>query len=163
MASSWLFRPLPLRERVGRGVARVSSTLPTRRLVVPSPPHPNPLPQGEREPEVAPAKRIIANSTVSGQNLVGSHGDRRHAGVGGSLKSGFLYFSLPTTRPVPVKSWSCTGWFGQWSPDPPGLCDRRRRGEKRAQSLLERNRFAVGQKRNTGVSHGFIFRPWPFL
>ncbi len=28
---------------------------------------------------------------------------------------------------------------------------------------LERNRFAVGQKRNTGVSHGFIFRPWPFL
>jgi len=29
--------------------------------------------------------------------------------------------------------------------------------------LLERNRFAVGQKRNTGVSHGFIFRPWPFL
>src|SRR5271157_5518706 len=113
MASSWLFRPLPLRERVGRGVARVSSTLRTRRLVVPSPPpHPNPLPQGEREPEVAPAKRVIANSTVSGQNLVGSHGGRRHAGVGGSLNSGFLYFSLPYARPVPVKSRSRTSWFG---------------------------------------------------
>jgi len=35
-------------------------------------------PQGEREPEVASAKRVIANSTVSGQNLVGSHGGRRH-------------------------------------------------------------------------------------
>ena len=64
MASSWLFRPLPLRERVGRGVAPVGSTLRTRRLVVPSPPHPNPLPQGERKPEVASAKRVIANSTV---------------------------------------------------------------------------------------------------
>jgi len=28
---------------------------------------------------------------------------------------------------------------------------------------LERNRFAVGQKRKTGVSHGCVFRPWPFL
>jgi len=46
----------------GRGVAPFSSTLPTRRLAVPSPPHPNPLPQGEREPEVASAKRVIANS-----------------------------------------------------------------------------------------------------
>src|SRR5208337_1315192 len=35
--------------------------------------------------------------------------------------------------------------------------------EKTTECLLERNRFAVGQKRNTGVSHGFIFRPWPFL
>jgi len=35
--------------------------------------------------------------------------------------------------------------------------------EETSESLLERNRFAVGQKRNTGVSHGFIFRPWPFL
>src|SRR5271157_1091087 len=49
----------------------------------------------------------------------GSHGGRRHAGVDGSLNSGFLYFSLPHARPVPVKSWSCTSWFGQWSPDPP--------------------------------------------
>jgi hypothetical protein len=45
----------------------------------------------------------------------------------------------------------------------PGLCERRRRGAKSAEPLLERNRFAVGQKRKTGVSHGFIFRPWPFL
>src|SRR5271157_3409453 len=37
MASRWLFRPLPLRERVGRWVAPVNSTLRTRRLVVPSP------------------------------------------------------------------------------------------------------------------------------
>ena len=66
-------------------------------------PHPNPLPQGEREPEVASVKRVIANSTVSGQNLVGSHGGRRHAGVSGSPNSGFLYFSLPYARPVPVK------------------------------------------------------------
>ena len=35
---------------------------------------------------------------------MGSHGDRRHAGVDGSLNSGFLYFSLPHARPVPVKS-----------------------------------------------------------
>src|SRR5271157_2362643 len=64
MPSRWLFRPLPLRERVGRGVAAVSSTLRRRRLVVPSPPHPNPLPQGEREPEVPSAKGVIATSTV---------------------------------------------------------------------------------------------------
>ncbi len=30
----------------------------------------------------------------------GSHGDRRHAGVDGSLNSGFLYFSLPHARPT---------------------------------------------------------------
>src|SRR5271157_1686957 len=41
------------------------------------------------------------------------------------LRIGYLYRLLP-----------CTSWFGQWSPDPPGLCDRRRRGAKRAQSLL---------------------------
>src|SRR5271157_6554456 len=64
MASSWLFRPLPLRERVGRGVAPVSSTLRTRRLVVPSPPSPNPLPQGERESEVPSNKGVTAISTV---------------------------------------------------------------------------------------------------
>src|SRR5271157_3508522 len=29
----------------------------------------------------------------------GSQGDRRHAGVDGSLNSGFLYFSLPHARP----------------------------------------------------------------
>src|SRR5208282_415073 len=95
MASSWLFRPLPLRERVGRGVAPVSSTLRTRRLVVPSPPHPNPLPRGEREPEVPSAKGVIANSTVlalgsvirawrncraSAPARVDSPADRRRAG-----------------------------------------------------------------------------------
>src|SRR5271157_5690870 len=48
----------------GRGVAPVSSTLRTRRLVVPSPPHPSPLPRGEREPEVPSTKGVIANSTV---------------------------------------------------------------------------------------------------
>src|SRR5271157_3390785 len=64
MAGRWLFRPLPLQERVGRGVAPVSSTLRTRRLVVPSPPTPNPLPRGEREPEVPAAKSVFANSTV---------------------------------------------------------------------------------------------------
>ena len=30
-----------------------------------------------------------------------------------------VYFFLPHARPVPVKSWCCTSWFGQWSPDPP--------------------------------------------
>jgi hypothetical protein len=40
-------------------------------------------------------------------------------GVGGSLNSGFLYFSLPYARPLPVKSRSCTSCFGQWSPDSP--------------------------------------------
>src|SRR5271157_3899468 len=59
MASSRLCRHLPLRERVGRGVAPVSSTLRTRRLVVP-----NPLPQGEREPDIPSAKCVIADSTV---------------------------------------------------------------------------------------------------
>jgi|GEM_PF-6334853 len=54
----------------------------------------------------------------------GSHGGRRHAGVDGSVNSSFLYFSLPYARPVPVKSWSWTSWFGQWSPDPPVLCGR---------------------------------------
>ncbi len=53
-----------LRERVGRGVAPVSSTLRTRHLVVPSPPHPNPLPRGGRVPEVPSSQRVIANSTV---------------------------------------------------------------------------------------------------
>jgi hypothetical protein len=48
----------------GRGVAPVNSTLRTRRLVVPSPPHPNPLPRGEREPEVPSDKGVIADSTV---------------------------------------------------------------------------------------------------
>src|SRR5271157_4292875 len=66
MASSWLFRPLPLWERVGRGVALVSRTLRTRQLVMPSPPHPNPLPRGEREPEVPSDKGVISNSTVLG-------------------------------------------------------------------------------------------------
>src|SRR5271166_6020366 len=40
------------------------STLWTRRLVVPSPPHPNPLPRWGREPEVPSTKGAIANSTV---------------------------------------------------------------------------------------------------
>ncbi len=30
-----------------------------------------------------------------------------------------VYFFLPHARPVPVKSWSYTSWFGQWSPDLP--------------------------------------------
>src|SRR5208337_4579009 len=62
MGNDWLFRPLPLRERVGRGVATVHSTLRTRRSVVPSPPHPNPLPRGEREPEVPSAKCVMAQA-----------------------------------------------------------------------------------------------------
>ncbi len=33
------------------------------------PPHPNPLPRGEREPEVPSAKGVIANSTVLGLTL----------------------------------------------------------------------------------------------
>src|SRR5208337_1680881 len=36
-----------------------------------------------------------------------------------------VYFFLPHARPVPVQRWSSTSWFGQWSPDPPGLCDQR--------------------------------------
>ena len=48
----------------GRGVAPVSPTLRRRRLVVPSPPHPNPLPRGEREPEAPSAQWLTANSTV---------------------------------------------------------------------------------------------------
>ncbi len=43
---------------------RIHSTLRTRRLVAPSPPHPSPLPRGEREPEVPSAQRVIADSTV---------------------------------------------------------------------------------------------------
>src|SRR5208337_3911052 len=30
------------------------------------------------------------------------------SGIDGCLNSGFLYFSLPHARPVPVRSWSCT-------------------------------------------------------
>src|SRR5271157_5400348 len=67
-----LIHPLPLRERVGRGVAPASSTLRTRRLLVPSPPHPNPLPQGEREPEIPSTKGVIAISTVLGLTPPGS-------------------------------------------------------------------------------------------
>src|SRR5271166_6660239 len=70
MASNSLFRPLPLRERGGRVVAPVSSALRIRRLAVPSPPHPNPLPRGEREPEVPSAMSVIANSTVLALALV---------------------------------------------------------------------------------------------
>jgi hypothetical protein len=33
-------------------------------------------------------------------------------------------FSLPHARPLPVKSGSGTSSVGQWSPEPPGLCDR---------------------------------------
>src|SRR5208337_1148885 len=65
MGGNWLIHPLPLRERVGRGAVPASSTLRTRRLVVPRPP----LPQGEREPEVPSAKGVIANSTVLGLGL----------------------------------------------------------------------------------------------
>jgi hypothetical protein len=44
---------------------------------------------------------------------------RASSGVDGCLNSGFLYFSLPHTRPVPVNSWPCTtsapvpGWAGE--------------------------------------------------
>src|SRR5208337_3105104 len=57
LGASWLFRHLPLRERVGRRVAPVSSTLRTRRLVVPSPPLPNPLPVFRPETWVARVRR----------------------------------------------------------------------------------------------------------
>src|SRR5208337_4588789 len=46
-------------------------------------------------------------------------------------------FSLPNARLVPVKSWSCTSWFGQWFPDPPGLCDRRSPSPRPAARHLE--------------------------
>jgi hypothetical protein len=108
-------------------------------------------------PRFLGARKWVAPSAHTGQNLVGSHGDRRHAGVDGSLNSDFLYFSLPHARPGRVKIWSCTtsapvpgsptprelavadgsvrkyrlgswsswgSWFGQWSSDPPVLCDR---------------------------------------
>src|SRR5436305_14652101 len=61
MGGQSFIRPLPLRERVGRGVI----TLPrTRRLVEPCPPLPGPLPQGEREPEIASTQRVTTVSTV---------------------------------------------------------------------------------------------------
>ena len=46
-------------------------------------------------------------------------GCQKVGGLFRCLNSGFLYFSLPHARSVPVKSWPCTSWFGQWSPDPP--------------------------------------------
>jgi len=64
----------------------------------------------------------------------------------GCRNSRNLDFPLPHARPVPVKSWSCTTWFGRWSPDPPGLCGRRRRAEKTAQSLL----FPTARPSSTG-------------
>ena len=74
MANSWLFRPFPLRER-----GHTSQLDPSDKSIGRAqPPHPNPLPQREREPEVASTKRVIASSTGSGQKLVGGHGGRRH-------------------------------------------------------------------------------------
>src|SRR5947208_4795400 len=52
------------RERVGRGVIEAWSPTRTRRLVEPYPPLPGPLPQGEREPEVAVAVPVTMISTV---------------------------------------------------------------------------------------------------
>jgi len=54
-----------------------------------------------------------------------------------------------SVRKLRIGPWSSWGsWFGQWSPDQPGLCDRRRRGEKRAQSLLltTSRPFSTGEK-----------------
>jgi|GEM_PF-5079551 len=83
----------------GRGVAPVSSTLRTRRFVVPSPPLPNPLPQGEREPEVPSTKGVIAGST-----------GLRHGGVvasgGGTVVSG--------TRTVASSQWPVNAKRGNW-------------------------------------------------
>src|SRR5208337_577170 len=62
MGCSWLVHPLPLRERVGRGVAPASSTLRTRRLVVPSP-SPGlrpPSPAGEGFSPFSPGRRCRA-------------------------------------------------------------------------------------------------------
>src|SRR5271157_6047147 len=65
---------------------------------------------------------------------------------------------FPTARPSSTgESWSCTSCtsrFGQRSPDPPDLCDGRRRGAKRAESLLERNRSAVGKTKAPLVAGG---------
>jgi hypothetical protein len=52
-------------------------------------------------------------------------GARKWVAPSAPLNPGLLYFFLPRARPVPVRSWSCRSRFGQWSPDPPGLCDRR--------------------------------------
>src|SRR5271157_214665 len=83
LGASWLFRPLPLRERVGRRVAPVSSTLRTRRLVVPSPPLPNPLPRGEREPEVPSTKGVIASENEPNcQRTLLTQGHRRLSSSG---------------------------------------------------------------------------------
>jgi hypothetical protein len=88
------------------------------------PPRPTrPMYSGSGERRVAPGHVVseceTGETVVRGdrqdrrQNLVGSHRGRRCTGVDGSLNSGFLYFSLPHARPLPVKSRSCTSWFGQ--------------------------------------------------
>src|SRR5208337_3739119 len=60
MGGSWLIHPLPLRER-----GRTSQLDPSDKAVGRAqPPHPNPLPQGEREPEVPSTKGVTAISTV---------------------------------------------------------------------------------------------------
>src|SRR5208337_5530064 len=77
----------------------------------------------------------------------------------GCRNSRNLDFPLPYACPVPVKSRSCTSWFGRWSPDPPGLCDRRRCAEKTAQSLL----FASKRPCSTAESWSCAtwFGQWP--
>src|SRR5271157_447870 len=62
-----------------------------------------------------------------------------------------VYLLIPHVRPVPVKGWSCTSWFGQWSPDPPGLCARRPHGPRPAACHLE----------TRGQPNGGVRRPSP--
>jgi hypothetical protein len=54
---------------------------------------------------------------TAGQNLVGSHGGRHDAGIGGCLNSAFLYFSLPVaayTGDAPsVGDWETVGRRGR--------------------------------------------------
>ena len=77
MASSWLFRPLPLRER-----GRTSQLDPSdKALGRAQPPSPQPSPAREREPEVPSAKGVIANSTVLALAR-GTHATGPPAGVG---------------------------------------------------------------------------------
>src|SRR5271157_6242783 len=66
MGCSWLVHPLPLRERVGRGVAPASSTLRTRRLVVPSPLTPTLSRKGRGSRKSLRSKGVTAISTVLG-------------------------------------------------------------------------------------------------
>ena len=64
---AFVFHPLPLRER---GDEAWSPPL-TRRSVKPCPPHPNPLPRGERGPEMTPVRvRVRDPATSFGAGLM---------------------------------------------------------------------------------------------